>query len=498
VLSSAACASAPPPAAPGARPSVPPEARATREVRTLRADLAAVFDTPLADRGTWSVDIRSLDRHETLFARNAGKLMMPASNLKILTLATAALTLGWDHRYTTTLETTAPVVDGILQGDLFVRGTGDPSINSRDGRAAGVFKEWLAALEAAGIRRIDGRIIGDDQAFDDEGLGAGWSWDDLQYDYSAPVGALQYNEDAADLTITPAAIPGAPAVVQLAPGSGLSHVNRVVTGDAGSRPSVAWRRRADGPILEVSGSVPAGGAAVVRQVPVVNPTLFFVESLKTALEGRGILVAGEAVDYDDVAGDPLVRPAAERRVLAASTSPPLSAIATVLMKVSQNLYAETLLKTAGAAVGGLGTTAAGLEQERRILHELGVPDDAYVIVDGSGLSRYNYVTAATISTVLERFYADPRHREPFMATLPVAGRDGTMASRLQRTRAADNALAKTGSLSNVRALAGYVRTRDGELLSYVILANAFGIPSSVAARMADLAVEVLANFSRGD
>ena len=148
-------------------------------------------------RGVWGVDIRSLDTGEPLFDLNAGRLMMPASNMKIVTLAAAADVLGWDHRFTTTLETSAAVDRGVLTGDLFVRGGGDPTINTREGRAPAVLDEWAAALRAAGINEIDGRIVGDDQLFDDEGIGPGWAWDYLQFGYAAPVGALQFNENLA-------------------------------------------------------------------------------------------------------------------------------------------------------------------------------------------------------------------------------------------------------------------------------------------------------------
>ena len=149
--------------------------------------------------------------------------MMPASNMKIVTLAAAADILGWDHRFTTTLETSAAVDRGVLAGDLFVRGGGDPTINAREGRAAAVLDEWAAALRAAGINEIDGRIVGDDQLFDDEGIGPGWAWDYLQFGYAAPVGALQFNENLATLTVRPAAQAGDPAEVTLTRGSGLTH-----------------------------------------------------------------------------------------------------------------------------------------------------------------------------------------------------------------------------------------------------------------------------------
>jgi D-alanyl-D-alanine carboxypeptidase/D-alanyl-D-alanine-endopeptidase (penicillin-binding protein 4) len=474
------------------------DARPSAAVRQLRADLDQVFGAPIAARGVWGVEVRSLATGERLFEQDAGKLMMPASNMKILTLAAAAETLGWDYRYTTTLESTGTIENGVLRGDLIVRGTGDPTINSRSDRAAHVLDEWILALTSAGIRQIDGRIIGNDQAFDDEGLGAGWAWDYLQYGYAAPVGALQYNEDVATLLVTPGGAVGAPATVRLDAGSGLVVLNRATTAPAGTETTIDYRRHLEQPLLEVTGMVAVGAAPVTRTVAVVNPTLFFVQSLKEALVARGIDVSGPAVDFDDVA--PELAGATTMhdnpRVLASTTSPPLREIAVVLMKVSQNLYAETLLKTIGAARGGLGTIAAGQKVLRDLLKAWNVPDDSYVPVDGSGLSRYNYVTTETLATVLEHMYRDPRHHDAFVATLPIVGKDGTLATRMRRTRAEGNAVAKTGSISNVRSLSGFVRTRDGEMLVFSILANDFVIPSSTINWIADLAVETLSNFTR--
>src|SRR5205823_63535 len=218
-----------------------------RAEQELAADLARIFGAPVMAQGLWAVEVKSLDSGKVLFEHNARTLVMPASNMKILTLATAAETLGWDFCFTTTLESAAPVENGILKGDLIVRGTGDPTINSRNGRAAAVFDEWAGALTRAGIVRIDGAIIGDDNAFDDQGLGAGWSWDYLQYGYAAPVGALEFDENVAQLTIQPATSEGSPVFLAVAPGAGLQIVNHAYTGAAKSATTIDFERRVDQP-----------------------------------------------------------------------------------------------------------------------------------------------------------------------------------------------------------------------------------------------------------
>jgi D-alanyl-D-alanine carboxypeptidase/D-alanyl-D-alanine-endopeptidase (penicillin-binding protein 4) len=445
------------------------------------------------EQGLWGVEVKSLDSGRVLYALNARKLMMPASNMKIVTLAAAAETLGWDYRFKTMLETSAPVENGALKGDLIVRGTGDPTINTRDNRAAALFDEWAAALKSAGISRIEGNIVGDASAYDRRRLGQGWSWDYLHYGYAAPSGALEFNEDIATLSIRPAARPGDDAALELTPGAGLGLIHHVVTGEPGSVTNIDLERQPDGTWLDVVGSIASDAKPESREVAVADPTIYFAHALLRALVERGIEVRGLPVGLPDWRNRLSPVP---RRVLVESQSPPLRDIATVMMKVSQNLYAETLLKAVGAAGGATGTADAGRTAAQKIFEAWGIPAGSYVQADGSGLSRYDFLTAEMIVTLLERMYRHPRHHDPFVATLPIAGKDGTISSRMKDTRAEGNAVAKTGSIANVRALSGYVRTRDGETVVFSILANSFTIPAATVNWIADLAVERLSNYTR--
>ena len=307
------------------------------------------------EQGLWGVEVKSLDTGRVLYALNARKLMMPASNMKIVTLAAAAEQLGWDYRFKTTLETTAEVENGVLKGDLIVRGGGDPTINARDKRAAAVFDEWAAALKAAGITRVEGNVVGDASAFERRGLGQGWSWDYLEAGYAAPSSALEFNENIATLSIRPGLKAGDDAALELIPGTGIGLIRRVVTAEAGSRTAITIERRPDGAWLEVAGSIALDAQPVSRDVAVADPELYFAHSCVLALIERGISVRGVPKGTPDVRNQLAPLP---RRVLVESLSPPLRAIGATMMKVSQNLYAETLLKAIGAAGGTTGTASA--------------------------------------------------------------------------------------------------------------------------------------------
>jgi D-alanyl-D-alanine carboxypeptidase/D-alanyl-D-alanine-endopeptidase (penicillin-binding protein 4) len=435
---------------------------------------------------------KSLKTGETLYARNRQKLMMPASNMKIVTLAAAAERLGWDYTYETKILAAGAIDSGFLDGDLLVVGSGDPSLS--EAAAQPLFTAWAERLKAMGISAIKGRIIGDDNTFDDEPLGMGWSWDDLPDGYAAGVGALQYNENMARATVTPGATLGAPAVVAIAPqAAGLVVRNLLTTTAAGTAAVIQTRRKPGSAELELRGSVPLGAAATVETVSVDNPTMYFVTALRNALNEHGIDVRGRAVDIDDIQDAPSRD---DGVAMIAYRSPPLRVLSDRLMKASQNQYAETLLRTLGLTADTPHADAgSGASVADAIFKGWGI-GGSLILRDGSGLSRYNYVTPEALVSILTHIDRDEKLRGPFVASLPVAGKDGGLANRMKGTAADGNARAKTGSMANVRALSGFVTTADGEPLVFSILANNFETSADVVNKTTDAIVVRLAQFTR--
>lgn len=475
------------------RPAGAPTGPGVSTAVQLQRDIDVVLAAPALARSTWGILIRSARSNDTLYSLNAGKLLMPGSTMKIVTLAAAAETLGWNHVYDTRLIAAGTIdsTTGILNGDLVVSGSGDPSIVDADGSAQRLFAEWAATLTAHGIRTITGRIIGDDNTFDDEALGPGWTWDDLPGRDATAITGLQFNENVALATITPGPAIGAPAVVTIAPdGSNLVLDDRLTTTAAETAVSIGARRSPGSNRLELRGSIPMDSGPFVRAVSVDNPTLFFATAFRDALAAAGIEVRGPAVDVDDLAVAP-----AGGDLLSVHHSPPLSELAVRLMKNSLNMSAETLMKTLGATTG-----APSFENGRLVtastLAPWGVDQNGIVQVDGAGLSRYNYVTPEALVAILLHIDHDDRLRGPFAASLPIAGIDGTLAARMKGTAAEGNARAKSGTLANVRSLAGYLATADGEPLVFAIIANNFGTMPETAIAAIDAIVVKLAEFRR--
>ena len=444
---------------------------------------------PGVARASWGIVVASLDRNERLVELNPRTLLVPASSAKLVSVATAAEAVGWDYRYVTTMRATGPLVDGTLRGDLLVVGSGDPSIGGRGGDD---LSTWVEGLKAAGVRRIEGRIIGDDDSVEEPRPQLSWAWDDLGYTTGALFGALNLNENRTVATIAPGTSEGAPATLGVdvrATYRGL--INRVLTGPTRSQQLLWPEQRPGESALTLAGTIPMGAPPAQIGISVGNPTLWFASTLGIWLERDGIDVTADAVDIDDVVPTP---DRAGATILFTHRSRPLSEIAQPLLKESINLYGEALMRL-NAAPSAFPTSDAALEGLRKRLESWGVPSDSVQLVDGSGLSRRDAISPEALLMVLQRMH-DPSGRSPFMTGLPIAGIDGSLAGRMKGTAAEGAVRAKTGTMSNIRSLAGYATTRDGERLAFVVMVNNFEGTGANANEATDAIAVRLASFSR--
>lgn len=478
----------PPAPAPTPAPAPSPEA-------AFAAAVDSIFSDTLFAGANWGVEIKSLESGRILYQRNAGKMFVPASNMKLVTSTAALETLGPGWRYRTAVAAGGPVSGGVLRGDLVVVGSGDPTIAAdfQNGDPLAVFRAWADSLRAHGVTRITGRVVGDDDVFDDLPYGRGWAWDDMDAYYSAEIGGLEYNLGVVGVSVAPGASPGSAGQVTLIPATRYTPVeNRTRTLAGAPVVEVEGTRPEQGTGIVVAGDVPRDTTAVRTDVAVRNNTAYFVTVLRETLLAAGIRVDGAAVDQDDLT---VANRSARRDTLFVHSSAPLAEILPGFLKPSQNQVGELLLKTMGRAFRGQGTAAAGIAVVDSLHRTWGLPRRKLAQADGSGLSRYNLVAPELLVALLEHMVGSANY-QTFYAALPIAGVDGTLAGRMKGTPLQGNVHAKTGTVSNVRSLSGYLTTAAGERMVFSMIVNHHTVSSRDADRLAEAALLRLYNLPR--
>jgi len=430
--------------------------------------------------GRWAVLAVSLDRGDTLLSIDPEALMVPASNVKLFTTAAAFYHLGPDFRYHTFLLADGPQHGEALAGDLILYGTGDPTLSRRFHPSETAPLDSLASqILKHGIREIRGDLVVDGSFFQGPDLHPDWDPGDLNNAFAAPVASLGFNENLVTVRVNPGNLAGGPARVQLDPyGSGLDVLNLTRTVPAGSRSRVWLLRNTPWDPVGIEGEMPLGNPSIWRSLPVPDPLLFTGLQLKQALESRGIRIQGTVVVNRDTDTSRLCKASVlgaeggipAPRILGSLTSPPLLEILRVVNKRSNNLFAESVVKTLGRTVLGDGSFAGGQRVvEDFLVRQVGVEQDRIHVRDGSGLSMGNRASAGSLLQVLE-FMATSPWWEDFWSTLPEAGVREELR-RMFRTPAERNLRAKTGTLNGVSALSGLVTTQGGERIAFSILSN---------------------------
>ena len=476
----------------GACAPIAPLAPAPTPAEALHAELAGIFADPGFEHATWGVMVRSLERSDTIFRLGSERLVMPASNMKLVTGAAALDVLGPEYLYRTEIAARGALREGVLEGDLVVLGVGDPTISSRFHEAPdAVFQAWADSLRAHGVHRVTGQLVGDEGAFDGVPWGRGWAFDFLDRAYAAGSGALTLEEGAVEVRVQPAAAAGQLPEVELRPGT--AHfilVNDVVTGEAGGDGTIDAEHLPDGSGLRVFGSVPAEGSEVVRRYAAPgDPAAYFLAVLRETLEASGIEVEGGIRRTRGGMGGMGAVPVFYHH------SAPVAEIVPAFMLPSQNQIAELVFRTLGVELRRDGSVSASRQVVGSILAGYGHDPAELIMWDGSGLTRYNYLTADFLSDLLERMAAGP-HAEVWMASLPVAGESGTLRNRMLGTPAEGVVVAKTGTISNARALSGYVTTADGERLVFSMIANNHRRSAADVDQVVERALVRLAEFRR--
>jgi len=463
---------------------------------TGQASLQQAIDAVLADArlngAQVGVLVRSASDGSTLYSHNPTSLLVPASNDKLYTSTAAEKVLGTDYRFTTTVAASGQQAAGIVNGNLYLKGTGDPTMQADD------YDTLAAAVAAKGVKLVTGQLVADDSFFDHRQLGYNWGWDSNPFYYQPEISALtvaadaKFNIGALTVETTPGAAVGQPAQIKTLPATSYVTIdNQTTTGAAGTANTISVERKLGVNTIVVTGSIPLQGSTEDDISTVTDPTGYAASLFRDALARHGVTVLGQTSRSTTPAN---------ATTITTRQSMPLSQLFTPFLKLSNNGIADTLLKTMGAKANGQGTFDNGVATELPVLgSEMGVDTSRTELVDGSGLSNVNLTTPEQTTNLLLAARSKPWFQNWYNA-LPIAGQSdplvgGTLRSRMVGTAAAGNVHAKTGSLDNVSALSGYVTDADGQPLVFSIMETDY-IENFSPKPLEDKIAVALANFSQ--
>ncbi len=480
--------------------------------RRLRRRLEEILSESKANRGFWGIEVARLRDGKILYTHDADHLFLPASNMKLFTVAAALEKLGPDFQFPTTVESDNPPDSAGRAANLVLVGHGDANFATTrvvpyDPKAPrrglpevlAVFDDLARQVAAKGIHEVTGDLIADDRYFVEEPYHPDWSVEDMTRGYGAPVTAIVVNDNELIPHIRSTDLGGI-ATVTLAPFPNYYKVeNSIVTCYEGSPEQFFVDREPGSVVLKLWGQVPLGTDKDEDPISIANPPELAARLFAQALDRQGIKTAGQVrvleesriADYDRRTGGspyppPLFHPRAVK--LAEHDSPRLAEDVKVVLKVSENLHAEMLLRSLGREVHYDGRTSAGLLEVSKLAAQAGITPEEAQFRDGSGLSRLTLVEPKAVIKLLD-FMSRSKNFATYFDALPVAGVDGTLAHRFLGSAAKGQIRGKTGGLTHVHTLSGYMDVRSGERLAFCIMTDNQPLPADQAVAVVDRVVE---------
>lgn len=426
----------------------------------------------------------SITTGDTLFQENSDLLLVPASNMKLITSAAALQLLGTDYVYTTALATNGSIdSQGTLHGNLYIIGSGDPTFSglSFSSNPLSIFNSWADSLKSMKINCITGDVVGLDTCFANDPYGEGWELDDLAYPFAAPASGLCFFENCVNVAIVSGKGVGTPGRISLWPPNESVKINNYTrtTISSHNRPVISFKMEPNTKNIAINGTIPLYSKQFQYQTPVNNPAAYAAGVFYNLLLRRNIKVRGNPCTFDEVNANNNTEndqqkqlAITQQRILMTHQSPPLKEILNLMNKSSINLFAEQVLRTMGGHIKGEGSLKGGREAIQQFLTATGIDSGSTYIADGSGLSRLNLFSAGQIVRVLSFMAKQPTFAD-YQMSLAMPGEDGTLKNRFIDNPASGNLKAKTGTLKHVKALSGYISTRDGELCAFSIVVNNF-------------------------
>lgn len=436
--------------------------------RGWRYQIKSLVESYPQNKAHWGILVQELDG-DTLYSYNCDNLFVPASTLKLVTASAAWKMLGKEYRIPTFIGYDGFRNNHILFGNLIVTGTGDPTLDKRHWQdPEAVFSAWADSLKRHGITEIRGDIIGNDDVFEEQRLGSGWAWDDISFPFSSEFGPLMANNSIAEITILPLEDQQQPlAFIDNLPFDYLQYEDQVTIIDT-IKSRIHARRLPGSNTVRLYGNFNHDTDFVNKTITAQNPTLFYTNLLKASLEKSGITISGDARDIDELDE----KPETIHEIFTAY-SPQLKYIISQFLKDSNNQAGEALLRHLAWKESGSGTFKEGRMIIDVILHNIGIGHLDYRFKDSCGLSRYNLISPSALNKVLIYMNSDP----DWINCFSVPGHNGTMEERLTEINA--DVYAKTGSMSNITCLSGYINKKRKKVI-FTIMTNNYLSPQKPA------------------
>jgi serine-type D-Ala-D-Ala carboxypeptidase/endopeptidase (penicillin-binding protein 4) len=430
------------------------------------------------------ISIRSAETGEMIYERGSQTRLRPASNLKLLTAAAALETLGEDHTFQTELYIKGVQVGHVLQGNVYLKGKGDPTLLEKD------FDELAASLKQRQVKFVHGDLIGDDSWYDDVRYSQDLVWGDEQEYYGAAVSALtaspneDYDTGTIIVELAPGEKAGKRATVKLEPETDyVKVINKTKTVSADANNKIEIERSHGTQVITVTGTIPEDAGVTKEWVSVEDPTEYALSLFEKSMKKYGIKVLGKRKKGKTPVG---------AHMIATHQSMKLSQLLIPFMKLSNNSHAEVLVKEMGKEADGEGSWKDGLKVARNQLKSMGLDMQTIMMRDGSGISQVNMIPANEITKLLYAIQ-EKTWFPAYLNALPIAGNEnrmvgGTLRKRMKGTLAAGNVRAKTGTISGTSSLSGYVTTKRGEKIIFSIILNNFVEEKGITAIQDKIAV----------
>lgn len=441
----------------------------------LKKTIANMSVTKGMENASFGICVLNANTGEIVAQHDMNRSLVTASTMKIITTTSALALLGEDFRYKTLLEYNGKIEKGVLIGNLYIKGSGDPSLGSDRFGAANsmdaVLKKWGEVLQKAGIRQIQGKIIGDASLFSSQNVPDNWSWQDLGNYYGAGPMGLCINENQYEIHLRTGNKEGEPVSLLYWDKNvrNLQFVNELTTGEPHSGDNSFIYGAPYTYLRYIRGTLPPNQDDFVIKGSIPDPESYCAEMFCDKLAEMGIPTTSGfgGMAQEKIAGN---SHSESRIALYTHISPPLKDIVYWTNLRSVNLFAECMLSTIGLAKKGIASTKAGLEAVQAYWTDRGIPMEGMFLTDGSGLSPNNAATAYQMALLLKKVQADKTY-PAFFNSLPIAGLTGTLAGMCEGTAAEGNVYAKSGYMSRVRTYAGYVSTKSGKKLCFAVFAN---------------------------